>query len=141
MKSVRSFLPLVCGVVFCAAIPLYWISRSVFTLICGAMFLFVFISVIVTVFSAIIISIYEFFSKLFSAPKCPNCAKAIEKKATRCPHCESSLAEEKPQKETEKKPQEEMDPELYAHVKTFVAEQWLTSAENSIQRATDIWTA
>ena len=129
MKSVRSFLPLVCGVVFCAAIPLYWISRSVFTLICGAMFLFVFISVIVTVFSAIIISIYEFFSKLFSAPKCPNCAKAIEKKATRCPHCESSLTEEKPEKETEKKPQKEMDPELYAHVRTFVAEQWLTSAE------------
>ena len=121
MKSVRSFLVLVCGVVLCTTIPLYWISRSVFALICGAMVLFLFISLIVTVFSAIIISIYEFFSKLFSVPKCPNCAKAIEKKATRCPHCESSLTEEKPQKE--------MDPELYARVKTFVAEQWLTSEE------------
>ena len=85
------------------------------------MVLFLFISLIVTVFSAIIISIYELFLKLFSAPKCPNCAKAIEKKATGCPHCESALAEEKPQ--------EEMDPELYARVKNFMAEQWLTSEE------------
>ena len=95
--------------------------KAFFLLVCGAMVLFLFISLIATVFSAIIISIYEFFSKLFSAPKCPDCAKAIEKKATGCPHCESALAEEKPQ--------EEMDPELYARVKTFMAEQWLTSEE------------
>lgn len=125
MKSVRSFLVLVCGVVLCTTIPLYWISRSIFALICGAMVLFLLISLIVTVFSAIIISIYEFFLKLFSAPRCPNCAKAIEKKAIRCPHCEISLTEEKPQE----KPQKEMDPELYARVKTFVAKQWLTSEE------------
>ena len=121
MKSVRSFWVLVCGVLLCTTILLYWISRSVFVLVCGAMVLFLFISLIVTVFSAIIISIYELFLKLFSAPKCPNCAKAIEKKATGCPHCESSLTEEKPQKE--------MDPELYALVKTFVAEQNLISEE------------
>ena len=66
-------------------------------------------------------SVYEFFSKLFSVPKCPNCAKAMKKKAIRCPHCESSL--------TAEKPQEEMDPELYALVKTFVAEQRLISEE------------
>lgn len=121
MKSVRSFLVLVCGVVLCTTIPLYWISRSVFALVCGVMVLFLFISLIVAVFSAIIISIYEFFSKLFSAPKCPNYAKAIEKKAIRCPYCKSAL--------TEEKPREEMDPELYARVKTFVVEQWLTSEE------------
>jgi hypothetical protein len=39
------------------------------------------------------------------------------------------LAQEKPQEETEKKPQKEMDSELYARVKVFVAEQWLTSEE------------
>ncbi len=65
--------------------------------------------------------VIKFFFELFLRPKCPNCAKAIRKKAIRCPHCESSL--------TEEKPQQEMNPELYARVKVLIAEQTWGSEE------------
>ena len=65
--------------------------------------------------------VIKFFFELFSRPKCPNCAKAIRKKAIRCPHCECSL--------TEEKPQQEMNPELYARVKVLIAEQTWGSEE------------
>ena len=52
------------------------------------------------------------------------CAKAIRKKAIRCPSCGSSLKEEQPQNEPES-----MNAELYARVKTLVAEQTGVSAE------------
>ena len=65
--------------------------------------------------------VIRFFFELFSRPKCPNCAKVIRKKAIRCPHCECSL--------TEEKPQQEMNPELYARVKVLIAEQTWGSEE------------
>ena len=45
----------------------------------------------------------------------PDCAKRIGEETLRCPRCGSLLKEEQPQ--------EEMDPELYARVKTLVIEQ------------------
>ena len=65
--------------------------------------------------------VIKFFFELFSRPKCPNCAKAIRRKTIRCPHCECSL--------TEEKPQQEMNPELYARVKVLIAEQTWGSEE------------
>ena len=61
------------------------------------------------------------FYTLFSLRECPHCAKAIKKKDIRCPRCGSFLIEEESQ--------EELNPELYARVKTFVAEFWSTSEE------------
>ncbi len=61
------------------------------------------------------------FYALFSLRECTHCAKAIRKKAIRCPRCGSSL--------TEEELQEELNPELYARVKVFVAEFWSTSEE------------
>ena len=65
--------------------------------------------------------VIRFFFELFSRPKCPNCAKAIRRRAMRCPHCERSLMGEKPQ--------QEMNPELYARVKALIAEQTWGSEE------------
>ena len=72
------------------------------------------ITLIVNVFYMVIEGFYE----LFSRPKCPNCAGAIGKRTIRCLYCGSALGEKRPQKEIEN-----MDPELYARVKAFVAEE------------------
>ena len=84
-------------------------------------FLFFAITAVLNVLWMVIGVFYAIFCKLFSRPKCPNCAKTIGKRTIRCLYCGSALGE--------KRPQEEMNPELYARVKAFVAEQWLTSEE------------
>ena len=58
---------------------------------------------------------------ILSRPKCPNCAKAIGKQTIRCPHCSCSVIGEEPQKK--------MNPQIYARVKTLVAEQMIISEE------------
>ena len=87
---------------------------SVLILFFGVTFLF---WVFYTVLSVTILLFYT----LFSLRDCPHCAKAIKKKDIRCPRCGSSLIAEEPQ--------EELSSELYARVKTFVAEFWSTSEE------------
>ena len=87
---------------------------SVLILFFGVTFLF-------CVFYGVLSVTMLLFYTLFSLRECPHCAKAIKKKAIRCPRCGSSLIEEEPQ--------EELNPELYARVKTFVAEFWSTSEE------------
>ena len=87
---------------------------SVLILFFGVTFLF-------WVFYAVLSVTTLFFYTLFSLRECPHCAKAIKKKDIRCPRCGSSLIEEELQ--------EELNPELYARVKTFVAEFWSTSEE------------
>ena len=79
-----------------------------------AMFLPLGITLIVNVLYMVIESVYEFFSR----PKCSSCAKAIGKRTIRCLYCGSALGGKPPQKEIES-----MDPELYARVKAFVAEE------------------
>ena len=76
--------------------------------------------VLCVVISAVLYVATRLFYALFSLMECPHCSKAIKKNAIRCPGCGSSLIEE---------PQDELNPELYARVKTFVAEFWSTSAE------------
>ena len=72
------------------------------------------ITLIVNVLYMVIEGFYEFFSR----PKCPNCAGAIGKRTIRCLYCGSALGKKRSQKEIKN-----MDPELYARVKAFVAEE------------------
>ena len=91
--------------------------KSVFFLILGVELLFFGITFILNVLCMVIgLICYLFFS-----PRCPNCAKRIGEKTLRCPRCGSSVGEEQPQ--------EEMNPELLARVKTLVAEQMRISVE------------
>lgn len=70
----------------------------------------------------VIMFLYWPFCYIFLAPKCFNCGKKVVSKETiRCPRCRSFLREEQPQ--------EEMNPELYARVKTLVAKTGLASEE------------
>ena len=99
--------------------------KFVILLVVGVLVLFFGVTFILTlsftVISAVLYAATRFFYALFSLMECPHCTKAIRKKAPRCPRCGSSLIEEEPQ--------EELNPELYARVKTFVAEFWSTSEE------------
>ena len=79
------------------------------------------LNVLFVVISAVLYVATLLFYALFSLRECPHCTKAIRKNAIRCPRCRSSLIEEVPQ--------DELNPELYARVKTFVAEFWSTSEE------------
>ena len=91
--------------------------ESVLLFLCIAMALFFGITAIVNVLYMVIGTLYD----LFSRPKCPNCTKRVGKETIRCPHCGSALGE--------KRPQEEIDPELYTRVKALVAEQMRVSEE------------
>ena len=82
-------------------------------LVLSAVVLFYFVSLIAAILCGVIVW-------FFSATKCPNCTKSIRTRGIRCPRCGGFLTEE---------PQEELNPELYARVKTFVAEFWSTSEE------------
>ena len=77
--------------------------------------LFFFISFAASTVLYVIMFLYWFFCYLFLAPKCSNCAKRIGEETIRCPRCRNLLREEQPQ--------EEINPELYARVKTLVVEQ------------------
>ena len=70
------------------------------------------------------------FYHLFLAPKCSNCAKRIGEETLRCPRCRSFLREEQPQ--------EEMNPELYARVKTLVVEQTGLASEEELMPETHL---
>ncbi|MDE0688038.1 MAG: hypothetical protein OXI61_07730 [Candidatus Poribacteria bacterium] len=85
--------------------------------LCLAGILFCGITATVNVLYLVIGILYD----LFSRPKCPNCTKRVGKQTIRCPHCGSALGE--------KRPQEEIDPELYTRVKALVAEQTRVSEE------------
>ena len=84
--------------------------KSFIAVVFSVVFMVLCISAAGTFFSAVVRFAYEF----FSSPKCPNCAKRLGKQTIRCPRCRSSVVE--------KQPQEEMNAELYARVKTLVAE-------------------
>ena len=79
------------------------------------------ITLILNVFYIVIGILYG----LFPLRKCPNCAKVIRKKTIRCPRCGNSLREE----ERSQNEPESINIELYARVKTLVAEQWNISEE------------
>ena len=91
--------------------------KSIILFLCFAGILFCGITAIVNVLYLVIGTLYA----LFSRPKCSNCTKRVGKETIRCPHCGSALGE--------KRPQEEIDPELYTRVKVLVAEQALVSEE------------
>lgn len=89
--------------------------KSLIFILLGIGVLFCAITFVLYVLCAMICVFYAIFCKLFSRPKCSNCAKAIGKRTISCLYCGSALGE--------KRPQEEMNPELYARVKAFVAEE------------------
>ena len=63
-------------------------------------------------------------------PKCSNCAKRIGEETIRCPRCGSLLREEQPQ--------EELNPELYARIKTLVVEQTGLGSEEELTPETHL---
>ena len=93
---------------------LIFILLGVGVLFCGITFVLYVLCAVVSVF-------YAIFCKLFSRPICSNCAKAIGKRTISCLYCGSALGK--------KRPQEEMNPELYARVKAFVAEETRVSSK------------
>lgn len=99
--------------------------KSVILVVFGVLLLFFGVTFILWVLCVVISGVLyvatRLFHALFSLMECPHCTKAIRKNAPRCPRCGSSLIEEEPQNE--------LNPELYARVKTFVAEFWSTSEE------------
>ncbi|MCY3739883.1 MAG: DUF1493 family protein [Candidatus Poribacteria bacterium] len=99
--------------------------KSVILVVFGVLFLFFGVTFLLwglcVVISAVLYVATRLFYALFSLMECPHCSKGTKKNAIRCSRCGSSLIEEEPQ--------EELNPELYARVKTFVAEFWSTSAE------------
>ena len=99
--------------------------KSVILVVFGVLLLFFGVTFILTlsfmVISVVLYAATRLFYTLSSLRKCPHCSKAIRKTAIRCPRCGSSPIEEELQ--------EELNPELYARVKTFVAEFWSTPEE------------
>ena len=95
--------------------------KSSILVVLSVLILFFGVTFILCVFYAVLSVTTLLFYTLFSLRECPHCAKAIKKKAIRCPRCGSSLIEEKLE--------EKLNPELYARVKAFVAEFWSTSEE------------
>ena len=95
--------------------------ESLIFLFLGVGVLFCGITFVLYVLCAMVGVFYAIFCKLFSRPKCSNCAKAIGKRMIKCLYCGSALGE--------KRPQEEMNPELYARVKAFVAEDTRVSSK------------
>ena len=93
--------------------------KSVILVVFGVLLIFVGVTLILNVLfvaiSAVLYVAALLFYALFSLRECPHCSKAIRKNAIRCPRCGSSLIEEKPQ--------EELNPGLYARVKALVVEQ------------------
>ena len=89
-------------------------AKSIILFLSIAGVLFCGVTLIVNVLYMVIEIFYEFFSR----PKCPNCAVTIGKRTIRCLYCGSALGGKPPQDEIES-----MNPELYARVKAFVAEE------------------
>lgn len=89
-------------------------AKSVILFLSIAGVLFCGVTFIVNVLYLVI----EIFYELFSRPKCPNCAALIGKRTIRCLYCGSALGGKPPQDEIES-----MNPEFYARVKAFIAEE------------------
>lgn len=89
--------------------------ESLIFILLGVGVLFCGITFVLWVLCAMVGVFYAIFCQLFSRPKCSSCAKAIGKRTISCLYCGSALGG--------KRPQGEMNPELYARVKAFVAEE------------------
>ena len=77
-----------------------------------------------------VLYVIMFLCWLFLRPKCSNCAKRIGKETIRCPRCGSLLKEEQSQ--------EELNPELYARIKTLVVEQTGLGSEEELTPETHL---
>ena len=105
--------------------------ESVIVNIFLGLLLFFCISVAASTVLYVIMFLYWLFHYLFLAPKCANCGKKVVSEETiRCPRCRSFLREEQPQ--------EEMNPELYARVKTLVVEQTGLASEEELMPETHL---
>ena len=103
---------------------------SVVTYVFYAVLLFFCISFAASTVLYVIIFLCWFFYHLFLAPKCSNCAKRITEETLRCPRCGSLLKEAQPQ--------EELNPELYARIKTLVVEQTGLASEEELTPETHL---
>ena len=92
--------------------------------------LFFFISFAASTVLYVILFLYWLFRHLFLAPKCFKCAKRITAETLRCRRCGSLLKEEQPQ--------EELNPELYARIKTLVVEQTGLATEGELTPETHL---
>ena len=92
--------------------------------------LFFFLSFAASTVLYVIMFLCWLFYYLFLAPKCSNCTKRITEETIRCPRCGSLLREEQPQ--------EEMNPELYARIKTLVVEQTGLASEEELTPETHL---
>ncbi len=77
-----------------------------------------------------VLYVIMFLRWLFLRPKCSNCAKRIGEETIRCPRCGSLLKEEQPQ--------EELNPELYARIKTLVVETTGLASEEELTPETHL---
>ena len=77
-----------------------------------------------------VLYVIMFLCWLFLRPKCSNCAKRIGQETIRCPRCGSLLRTEQPQ--------EELNPELYARIKTLVVEQTGLATEEELTPETHL---
>ena len=92
--------------------------------------LFFYISIAASTVLYVIMFLYWLFHHLFLAPKCFNCAKRITEETLRCRRCGSLLREEQSQ--------EELNPELYARIKTLVVEQTGLATEEELTPETHL---
>ena len=92
--------------------------------------LFFFISFAASTVLYVIMFLYWLFHYLFLAPKCSNCAKRITEETLRCRRCGSLLREEQSQ--------EELNPELYARIKTLVVEKTGLATEEELTPETHL---
>lgn len=92
--------------------------------------LFFYISIAASTVLYVIMFLYWLFHHLFLAPKCFNCTKRITEETLRCRRCGSLLREEQSQ--------EELNPELYARIKTLVVEQTGLATEEELTPETHL---
>ena len=95
-----------------------------------AVLLFFFLSFAASTVLYVIMFLCSLFYHFFFAPKCANCAKRITEETLRCPRCGSLLKEAQPQ--------EELNPELYARIKTLVVEQTGLASEEELTPETHL---
>ena len=95
-----------------------------------AAFLFFFLSFAASTVLYVIMFLCGLFYHLFLAPRCSDCAKRITEETLRCPRCGSLLRAEQPQ--------EELNPELYARIKTLVVETTGLGSEEELTPETHL---